>query len=497
MVNGKSAIVQAVLDSHAEHVVGVPGYPITDIMESLAQKGLSARWCVNEKVAFESCIGASCVGRRSLLVTKHVGVNILADPLVTSATHTLGAGVVIIAGDDPGAKKSQNEQDSRYYGLLAEIIVFDPSTPQDAYDSVVQGYRLSEKTHAPVIVRITNRLNRLEGEIRRIRYPEKPPETPVFDHDIWKYTLEGKHHLFHKTSYPAMREYVEKTTLNRVELRESDVGLIASGYPLHMCKEIAEERGYSLLSLNVVNPLPARIAEEFLRAHERVLVIEETEPFVEHQLGGRVLGKLTGHLPFGRINREHILQALDKLREDTVEADIQPERIETRGYMLHPCSQCPFTPLYDALDEFDFPVAGDVGCSILMAPSGSVDVAVSLGSAIGVALGFKGKGVAVIGDFGLAHSGLQSIIDAVDTEADLLVLVIQNHIAAMTGGQPAVDLRKAVSCMVEDVTAIDAETADRQAYSRLIREKIAKKGISVVFVEGKCPEGAVFQKIKI
>lgn len=494
-MNGKLAIVQAVLDSHVEHIVGVPGYPITDVMECFFETGVSSRWCVNEKVAFESCIGASCAGIRSMVITKHVGVNILSDPLVTSPTHTIGAGIVILAGDDPGAKKSQNEQDSRYYGLLAEILVFDPATPGDAYDAVVQAYRLSEKTRAPVMVRITSRLTKMEGVVKRIRSPELAPAVPVFEGDIWEYTLGGKHQLFHKTAYPAMQEYAEKTRLNRVEMRESDAGIIASGYPAHLSSALAEERGLSLLVLNVVNPLPTQLVEEFIAAHERVLVVEETEPFIEHQLAGRVMGKLTGHLPHGRVNSEHIQQALERLQEDRVEQMIKPERIDARGYTLHPCLKCPFTPLYQALDEFDFTVAGDVGCSILMAPLGSVDVAVSLGSAIGVALGFPGKGVAVIGDFGLAHSGLQSIIEAVENKDDLLVFVIQNHIAAMTGGQPSVDLREVVSCMVEDVITIDAGTADRDTYAGIIRGKIARQGVSVVFVEGECPPGATFQKI--
>ncbi|RZN14938.1 MAG: indolepyruvate ferredoxin oxidoreductase subunit alpha [Methanosarcinales archaeon] len=494
MINGKTAITQAVLDSHVEHVVGVPGYPITDIMEELFNTPIQSKWCVNEKVAFESCIGASGVGKRSLVITKHVGMNILADPLITSTTHTIGAGIVVIAGDDPGAKKSQNEQDSRYYGLIAETLVFDPSTPRYIYDAIMEGYRLSEKTMAPSIVRITSRLARLKGEVKRMDC--KMPATRVFDRSIWDYTLQGKHQLFHQTSYPAMIEYVENTQMNKIVKRGS-TGIISSGYPSGLAEKIAEEKNISHLILNAVNPLPARHIEEFLKQHQRVLVVEEAEPFIEHQLYDRVLGKYTGHLPYGRINSEHIIHALENIHLNSVKNIIEPQKIKHRGYGVYLCSNCPFTPLYDALNDFDFPVAGDVGCSILMATEGSVDMAVSLGSAIGIALGFNNKGVAVIGDFALAHSGLQGIINAVQNDCDLLVFVICNGIAAMTGGQKAVDLKKVVASIVKDVITVDAKSATRDIYTTIINEKIVKKGVSVVFLDGACPKDASFQVIKL
>lgn len=500
-MSGRDAIRWAVSDSRVGRVTGVPGYPITEIMEDLFHSRICVRWCVNEKVAFESCIGASSAGKRGLVVTKHVGMNILADPLITSATHTVGSGIVILAGDDPGAKKSQNEQDSRYYGLLAEVPVFDPSTPQQIYDAIVEGYDLSEKVRTPVIVRLTARLvqmdERMDERIERKMMEKR--KSQVFDRETWLYTFAGKHQLFHNTAYRLMREYSEKTSMNCVEILNTRVGVISSGYPSNLVNELAKNDGASHLALGVVHPLPTRLLEEFIDRHERVLVVEETEPFIEDSISG-VLGKRTGHLPHGRIEVEHITHALEKINEDQVKATpltTRPERIDERGYKIHPCKRCPFTPFYEALDAFDLPVAGDVGCSILMAPHGTVDVAVSLGSAIGIAIGFNGKGIAVIGDFGLAHSGLQAIIDALENNEDVLVFVIQNHVAAMTGGQPTVDLRRVISSMVKNVTLVEAENTDQKAYTRIINEKLGEKGVSVVFIEGTCPKGEKFQKIKI
>ena len=109
-MNGQQAVVQAALDCAAEVRTYVPGYPITDLAAAL-----NAEISVNEKVALEIALGASATGSRSLVVVKQVGMNILADPLVISATHTIGSGLVIIAGDDLGPRGSQAEMDSRFY----------------------------------------------------------------------------------------------------------------------------------------------------------------------------------------------------------------------------------------------------------------------------------------------------------------------------------------------------------------------------------------------
>ncbi|MCG7850940.1 MAG: hypothetical protein MIO92_00300, partial [Methanosarcinaceae archaeon] len=141
ITSGLEALYLAAVDSSVELVTAVAGYPITDVMERFLRNGgntsIDARWMTNEKAALETALGASVSGRRALVLTKHVGMNVLADPLITSATHTIGAGLVIFAGDDPGVAASQNEQDSRWYGSLAEIAVFDPATPDDAYKAAI------------------------------------------------------------------------------------------------------------------------------------------------------------------------------------------------------------------------------------------------------------------------------------------------------------------------------------------------------------------------
>ncbi len=486
-MSGLDAAVYAFLDSSVKIVSGVPGFPVTSLMEAIGKK-IRHEWSVNEKIALEIALGSSVCGERSAVITKHVGMNILADPLVTSATHTIGAGVVILAGDDPGVQKSQNEQDSRFYGLIAEVPVFDPSTPQALYHTIKEAFELSESTSAPVIIRITDRRLKSEGDIRRESASRSTSRgtsrSPSIDKNIWQLTMLGKHQRFHMISFPMMREYAEKSQLN-LYTKRGKFGIISSGFPAFLVDFIIHEN-FSHLSLGIVNPLPLDIISRFLEEHERVLVVEETEPVIEKQLPKKVLGKLTGHLPYGGIELEDLQEAIQNINKDAVARDIIPQTIAERGERPV-CADCPYIPLYRAVKDINVPVAGDMGCSIqTSSPSLSLlDAAFSLGSAISTACGFNRKGIAIIGDFGLAHSGIAGLINAVHNKHELVVIVLQNEIAAMTGGQQVPDLTELVSSYIKDTEIIDPQ-ADINI-KNILERKLESNGISVILARARCP----------
>ena len=480
---GTDAAVHSLLDSGVKIVTGVPGYPVTGLMEALGDK-IRHEWSVNEKVALEIALGSSVCGERSAVITKHVGMNILADPLVTSATHTIGAGVVIFVGDDPGVEKSQNEQDSRFYGLIAEVPVFDPSTPEALYLSIREAFGLSEKVSTPVIIRITDRLLKSEGNINRINKSDYKPQS--FDKKIWHITMLGKHQRFHSISFPEMCKYAERCQLN-VYKKRGTAGIISSGFPSSLVESVIPEN-VSHLSLGLVNPLPLDMVKRFLDEHERVLVVEETEPVIEKQLPKKVFGKLTGHMPYGLVEIKNIQKAIENILEDEAARNIIPQTIEEREEERPVCEDCPYIPLYNAIKELDVPVAGDLGCAILTSPPpfSLLDAAFSLGSAIGTACGFNRKGIAIIGDFGLAHSGMAGLINAVHNKHELVVVVLQNEVAAMTGGQGVPDLTGLVSSYIRDTVIIDLSA--KTEIKKILEKKLAKKGISVILARAKCPK---------
>lgn len=472
---GFDAVRLAVRDAGVEIITYVPGYPITELAYALG-----AEIVVNEKVALEMALGASATGARSLVVVKQVGMNVLADPLVISATHTIGSGLVVLVGDDLGPRGSQSEMDSRFYGPLTGLPVLDPKDSAALYGSILEAYRLSESLRIPVIVRITHRLMSAKRQA--------PTSIPLkgtgqeFDRRVWDLTASGRHQKQHQEVQPLAEEASEVTHLNLLQT-SGDVGIIASGFPA----TLGECQGVSILSPGYAHPLPWKLIRRFIDCHRLVLVAEEPEPFIESQLrmSPKVRGKLTGHLPFGPLNKSDLVKALGGLDNGTKIDPAVYESVEGRGYKGI-CDDCPFIPLFRALRRLEVPVAGDAGCAIRATrePYSSVDVVYGLGSSIGVASGFRKKGVAVIGDFAFAHTGLAGLVNAVWQKRSVLVVLLQNGVAATTGGQEAPDL----TCLLEALvpTRSIGLPISEEEIERILVEELARHRTSAVLATGRC-----------
>ncbi len=482
-MKGLGAVKQAAKDAGIKSVTYVPGYPINEIAEALG-----AEISVNEKVALEIALGASATGCRSMVIVKQMGMNVLADPLVVSANHTIGSGLVVIVGDDLGPKGSQAEMDSRFYGPLTELPVLDPKDPRALYDSIIEAYELSEKLRVPAIMRVTSRLISSESPDEPcVRSFNSMGPGREFEGAEWTLTVRARHQRHHQEVLPMAEEASEASALNCLEIPKNvDIGIIASGYSA----KLAEGLGFSLLTVGYANPLPWKLIRRFIECHRLILVAEEPEPFIESQLrmSSKVRGKLTGHLPFGPLGKSDLIWALESLEGKLAQLSMQARAYETaaeRGY-TGICDDCPYAPLFRALSKLNVPTAGDAGCAIKATrePYESVDVVYGLGSSIGVASGFRRKGVAVIGDFALAHTGLAALINAVWLKRDVLVVLLKNDIAATTGGQEAPDLTKLLEVLVPtrsiELPGSENEIAD------VLEEELVKPGASAVVASGRC-----------
>jgi indolepyruvate ferredoxin oxidoreductase alpha subunit len=474
-MNGLQAVVQAARDAAAVVRTYVPGYPITDLAAAL-----KAEISINEKVALEIALGASATGSRALVAVKQVGMNILADPLVISATHGIGSGLVVIAGDDLGPKGSQAEMDSRFFGPLAELPVLDPRCPASLHASILEAFTLSEQLRIPVIVRVTAQL--LDAEGPQVLPKPAGNRAQLFERGGWNLTMRGRKQR-HQDKILALAEHAsESSTLNRQEI-SGDVGIIAGGRPA----ALAEGLGVSLLVLGYSYPLPEKLIRRFMEGHRTILVAEEPEPFIESQLcmSPKVRGKLTCHLPRGLLQREDIIRALENLEEMPEKKQQVYESVAERGF-AGICEDCPFASLFSALAKIDVAVAGDAGCAIRATrePFASVDVVYGLGSAVGVASGFGKKGIAVIGDYALAHSGLQGLINALWQKRDILAVVLKNDVAAMTGGQEAPDLTPVLE-MLLPTRYLKLPCPSEEAEAAL-REELKRPSPSAVVAQGKC-----------
>jgi indolepyruvate ferredoxin oxidoreductase alpha subunit len=490
IMTGTEAARAAVEDAAVRMATGVPGFPINGLFTALQQSGMHARWQLNEKIAYEMAMGASACGDRAVVVAKHVGLNVMADPLIISATHGIGAGIVVIAGDDVGATMSQDEQDSRWYGRLADIPVYDPSTPGELYDSIMDAIMLSEQISAPAIVRVTDPVLRDSGTVNRRKSPA--PEKKL-SRDIWQYTMIGKRQKYLKDGWTLAVRRAAGSPLNRI-VRKGKLGIISSGYASVPASAIAAANRMSHLSLVMVNPFPRKKVDEFVAEMDAVLVCEETSTFIESQAASpKVKGRLTGHLPmWGGLDDQLILDAVSHILETRPAMPIEPETMQSRGFGRGLCPGCPFAPVYEAVKALEVKVASDVGCPILTTnpPYSMVDVACSLGSPASVASGFREKGVAMLGDYGLLHTGLPALLNAKYGGYGVLVVVFVNGKAAMTGGQEVPDVVPLLTAVFgDDCTVVNASDLTSGQAREDLRKLLRVPGLKVYTVRGTCPPG--------
>jgi len=486
---GVDALREALSDQRVDLAIYVPGYPITDAIPAL---GKTAQMAINEKVAMEVALGASATGRRSVVLVKHLGVNLLSDPLSIAPTHTIGAGLVVLAGEDVGPRGSQAEMDVRNYGPLCEIPVLDPAGPELLCPALLEAFALSEKIRAPVMVRSTFEFKDQARKLTSVQLPKRVEEKGrfgTFDRSIWDLTSKGRHQRYRSEVLPEMRLASGSSTLNFLKDAEEDLGIIASGRPARLALNLKAK--FPMLVAGFSHPLPWEMIRKFAREHERILVAEEPTPFIESRLEicERVFGKMTGHLPWGRMVEQDLERALELIATGTKPGPgPSPQRFEDRPGSKNVCDDCPYWPVYEAVRDLNVPVAGDAGCSIraVRPPLEAVDVVYGLGSSVGVASGFGNKGVALIGDYALAHSGLQGLIDSVNNNREVLVVLLQNGVAAMTGGQPVPEIAPILDRIVPGFRTIDLP-ADQSSIEEVLREELKRPGVSLVVARGICP----------
>ncbi|MDH3296307.1 MAG: thiamine pyrophosphate-dependent enzyme, partial [Acidimicrobiia bacterium] len=448
LLSGNEAVGRGAVEAGVIVAAGYPGTPSTEILESLAHHDdIDVRWSPNEKVALDVALGASLGGARALATMKHVGVNVAADTLMTAAYTGVGAGLVVVSADDPGMHSSQNEQDNRYYASFAAIPLLEPADSAEAKEFTKLGFEISEEFDTPVLLRTTTRVSHNRGLV--------PIEAPVEQRNIGYRSDPRKRVMipgYARLRRPVLldrleklRAYAESSPLTR-ESGGSDVGdqigVVTSGIASSYVREVLP--GVRILTLGMSYPLPMERIRSFAATVDRLLVVEELDPFLETQIraaGIAVEGKRF-FSQIGELNPDAVRQGLVAagVLEKTAGPEPGPVTV-TRPPVL--CPGCPHTSPFMALKRMGAVVAGDIGCYTLAAlePLAAMDTCVAMGSSIGMAVGLAASGgtqgpvVAAIGDSTFLHGGIGGLIDAVYNDANITVLILDNGTTAMTGGQ--------------------------------------------------------------
>jgi indolepyruvate ferredoxin oxidoreductase alpha subunit len=462
---GNVAIVRGALEAGVQFFSCYPGTPSSEVGDTFAliarEADVQFEYSVNEKVAVEIAFGASLTGARTMCSMKHLGLNYAGDPISTMPYVGVEGGMVIVSAGDPSAITSPNEQDQRHFSRFLYYPIFDPATPEDALKMTRYAFELSEQTRFPVILRPTTRVCHTGGMVELGPLPQSK--------NTIQFTKNPSRHVPLPVSARRMRkEVTERFAKAESLLAESEFfprsgrgksGIIASGvafaYVDHVVRELGLEEEVRLLRIGAY-PIPKSVLAEFLHSVESVLVAEELTPFVEDrvtidafglQRQIPILGKNTGHFP---IEYEYT----PELVEDAVRGYLQlDERVRSKVSVpeLPPrppvlCPGCPHrSSFYFVRRVFGKKTVycNDIGCYTLGfgQPLDSCDVLLCMGSSISQASGIARttgeRTVAYIGDSTFFHSGLPPLVNAVKSNDPVTVVILDNHVTAMTGFQPS------------------------------------------------------------
>jgi indolepyruvate ferredoxin oxidoreductase alpha subunit len=501
---GNQAIARGALEAGIVFAAGYPGTPSTEILESLVPAagafGVVVDWAVNEKVAFEAALAVSLAGGRALVTTKHVGMNWISDPLLAANLGGTLGGIVIVAADDPGARSSHNEQDTRAYGFLAETPILEPADPAEALELTRWAFDLSERLRLPVVVRSVARVSHAWGQVmlgslERLRALGQSggvngPREFAFEADP-RFVVTGaggKSLRFHQALHAHLQDQVrasEACPANRVQVPDkADLGILTAGVAYTYVEEALgclSEPARSFVAVVKVGmsfPLPAGSCIELARRSSALLVVEEGEPVVElqfkallaeHQVLRPVAGKRTGELPpTGELTPGLVRSAVTRLLNLEVATVPQgggqltaisaPERAAVASHMdallprrdLTMCTGCPhratFYAMRRAVRRFgrrNCLFVGDIGCYSFAAqpPFELVDVKYTMGASLGVLSGFgrlnlRKRLFAVIGDSTFMHAGIPALVNAVASRIRAVIVIADNRTVGMTGQQP-------------------------------------------------------------
>lgn len=466
LMSGNEAVARGAWEAGVHVASSYPGTPSTEILENLADyKEVYSEWAPNEKVGFEVASGASIAGARAMTTMKHVGLNVAADPLFTMVYTGVNGGFVVVNADDPGLHSSQNEQDNRLYAPHAKIPMIEASDSEECRVFMKKAFDLSEEFDTPVLFRMTTRTSHSKSIVNLEDRMER--EVRPYVKDIKKYAMAPGHAKVKRyvveERLARLQAFSNTTDMNRIEYHDKSVGIITSGISYQYAKEVFGENA-SYLKIGFTFPLPDEMIRTFAASVEKLIVIEENEPYIEKEV--RAMGiSCTGKdvLPVCDELNPAILR--EKLLGETTKTTYTQEdsTSPTRPPVL--CAGCPHRGFFYAVSkEKNIVASGDIGCYTLgmSEPLNVTDTVICMGASISAGIGmqkaFNIKGTdkkvfSFIGDSTFFHSGITGLINSVYNNIPTVTVILDNRITAMTGHQENPGTGKTL--MGEKATEVD------------------------------------------
>ncbi len=533
---GNEALVRGCLEAGVSYVSQYPGTPTSDIGEYFHQvlkenpdiaKYLVHHWAVNEAVATSACAGAAWTGCRTLNPMKHVGLNVASDALSVIALNGPNpGGMVVSIGSDPGSLGSHQEQNERFYAWMLHLPMIEPQTPQECKDWIKIAFDLSEKYDLVIDFRMSTRSAHSRGfvDLEPLR---KGKEKGEFIRNIPKFNSLPPHainnHVRLYERIEKLREIIPELGLNRVVPGDNKVGIITSGMPFGYTMEALHQlelNNVPVLKLGMVFPLNYQEITNFIQNLEKVIIIEELEPFLEvkiaeiaqkYKINIEIVGQKyfpkhnefsTGLVAtclakiFNKMPNEQMTKAINYFNSYK---KIVPSRFPTF------CAGCPErATLYAILKATNHlentVICGDIGCYVMsfFPPQECSDLIICMSGGISAAIGMSTKTdqkiVAFIGDSTFFHTGMPPLAEAVGYNSNVLLIVFENSWTAMTGGQDDV-LRYLINkgfsiekiCKSLGVPWLRVEDSyNPKKLVNSIEQALETKGLKVIIVKREC-----------
>ncbi|MFX1276237.1 MAG: thiamine pyrophosphate-dependent enzyme [Promethearchaeota archaeon] len=490
LMSGNEAFARGIYESGVRFAANYPGTPLSEVGDYLkylseTSEEFTFDYALNEKVALESCIGASWAGVRTVVMFKHVGLNVAADPLHTFPYSGTNGGMIILCGGDPGILSSTNAQDNRLYSLHTKIPIIEPSTVQECKDFIKEGLMISEEYNVPLYIHVTTRLCHSEGIVtygkiekpQKVGYFKKNPNR--FVNTLWKAQANQEDYFQRIKKINQNKTLFASLIKEKKEGTDSNIGILTSGicysHVVQACNKLKIQP--PILKLGLIYPINKDYIHDFVDNNKlkKLLVVEELEPFIENYIIHiinkyhknlrelEILGK--DFLPrTGELNTEIIIKffsnnfdiknksLLDNIyKKERILKEILPE-LPIREPTF--CPGCPYRPVFYKLRKVtdkitkelgtEFIYGGDIGCYTLaeVYPYEMMDWVICMGAGIGIANGMshvidskKQKLITFIGDSTFFHTGIQPLLNAIKNEIDITIIIFNNDWTAMTGHQ--------------------------------------------------------------
>jgi len=481
---GNEAIARGALEAGVQFAAGYPGTPSSEILQTLLnaakQLNIHAEWSINEKVAAEKAAAAAVAGLRSMATMKNAGLSVALDFITHLSLSGLGTGpgaMVVAVCDDPSAHSSGDETDSRWLAKFGCLPMLEPSSVQEAKEMVKYLFDLSEEFKQVTMLRSYTRLSHATSSVEVGALPEFNRKSYSDPSDFINPYLGLAKHMATLARLREIAPRFETSSFNTYEGPESPELLIVCSGAGHLCSKDAIEllglqEKVAILTIGTIWPFPKRTVQDHLRKSKQILSVEEVDPFVEIHVKEAIVdgkleqktvyGKASGHIPvFGEMTPDTVVAALNSLfnldyqprntlfpRESRAQSD---ELLITRG--LAWCPGCPHRASFWALEKAvkadgrGAYVTGDIGCYCLDIQPNSKhqeNLMHAMGSGAGQAdgLGMLGQFgheqpvISVCGDSTFFHASIPALVDAVYHKSEMIQIVFDNDVTAMTGLQP-------------------------------------------------------------